>query len=75
MVYLYCQFSLSYRDIEEILKIRGLDTIDHATLKRWWLPFRQFCTLSLESEKSEWVPDKININKSGSNDGQPIGRL
>ncbi len=29
-----CRFSLSYREIEEIGSIRGLDA-DHATLQRW----------------------------------------
>ena len=30
-VYLKLQFSLSYRDVEEILRIRGVE-VDHATI-------------------------------------------
>jgi len=33
-VYFKLRFSLSYRDVEEILKIRGVE-VDHATIKRW----------------------------------------
>lgn len=33
-VYMKCRFSLSYRDLEEMMSIRGGD-IDHATLQRW----------------------------------------
>jgi transposase-like protein len=33
-VYMKCRFSLSYRDLEEIMQIRGA-LIDHATLQRW----------------------------------------
>ena len=38
-VYMYCRFSLSYRDIEEIMKERGFTTIDHATIQRWVIRF------------------------------------
>lgn len=37
-VYMKCRFSLSYRDLEEIMSIRGA-TIDHATLQRWVMRF------------------------------------
>lgn len=33
-VYMKCRFSLSYRDLEEMMMIRGAN-IDHATLQRW----------------------------------------
>ena len=33
-VYFKLRFSLSYRDVEEILKIRGVE-VDHATIQRW----------------------------------------
>ena len=32
--YFKLRFSLSYRDVEEILKIRGVE-VDHATIQRW----------------------------------------
>ena len=34
----YCRFSLSYRDLEEISTIRGLQ-IDHSTIARWIIRF------------------------------------
>ncbi len=40
-VYMKCRFSLSYRDLEEIMMIRGAK-IDHATLQRW---VRRFVSL------------------------------
>ena len=33
-VYMKCRFSLSYRDLEEMMMMRGAK-IDHATLQRW----------------------------------------
>jgi putative transposase len=33
-VYFKLRFSLNYRDVEELLSIRGI-TIDHATIQRW----------------------------------------
>ena len=37
-VYFKLRFTLSYRDIEEILKIRGVQ-VDHATIQRWVFKF------------------------------------
>ena len=33
-VYMKCRFSLSYRDLEEMMIIRGAH-VDHSTLQRW----------------------------------------
>ena len=33
-VYMKCRFSLSYRELEKMMMIRGAK-IDHATLQRW----------------------------------------
>ena len=33
-VYWYLRYSLSYRDIEELMQERGVD-LDHSTLQRW----------------------------------------
>ena len=30
----YCRYSLSYRDLEEMMRKRGL-TVDHVTIFRW----------------------------------------
>ena len=37
-VYFKLRFSLSYRDIEELLSIRGVK-VDHATIQRWVFKF------------------------------------
>src|SRR3954466_15597815 len=37
-VYLKLRFSLSYRDVEELLSIRGV-TVDHATIQSWVYKF------------------------------------
>jgi transposase-like protein len=33
-VHWYCRYSLSYRDVEEMMRERGL-TVDHVTVFRW----------------------------------------
>ena len=37
-VYFKLRFSLSYRDVEELLSIRGV-IVDHATIQRWVYKF------------------------------------
>ena len=37
-VYFKLRFSLSYRDVEELLSIRGVK-VDHATIQRWVFKF------------------------------------
>jgi len=37
-VWLYARFSLSFRDVEDLLAERGLD-ISHETVRRWFLKF------------------------------------
>ena len=37
-VYFKLRFSLSYRDIEELISIRGVK-VDHATIQRWVFKF------------------------------------
>ena len=37
-VYFKLRFSLSYRDVEEVMSIRGVK-IDHATIQRWVFKF------------------------------------
>ena len=37
-VYFKLRFSLSYRDVEELLSTRGV-TVDHATIQRWVYKF------------------------------------
>ena len=42
-VYFKLRFSLSYRDIEELLRIRGV-VVDHATIHRWVIKLIYPCT-------------------------------
>ena len=37
-IWLYLRFTLSYRDVEELLAVRGLD-ISYETVRRWVLKF------------------------------------
>jgi putative transposase len=37
-VYFKLRFTLSYRDVEEIMKIRGV-IVDHSTIQRWVYKF------------------------------------
>ncbi|MDZ4877051.1 MAG: hypothetical protein CLLPBCKN_006486 [Chroococcidiopsis cubana SAG 39.79] len=34
----YCRYSLSYRDLEEMMAERGIE-VDHSTINRWGLKF------------------------------------
>jgi len=46
-VYFKFRFTLSYRDIEELMKIRGVK-VDHSTIQRWVFKYapmmRHLCT-------------------------------
>ena len=53
-VYMKCRFSLSYRDLEEMMQIRGA-VIDHSTLQRW---VRRFARL---------IRDKVRARKKPVN--------
>jgi len=37
-IWLYCRFTLSFRDVEDILAERGLD-VSYETVRRWVLKF------------------------------------
>jgi putative transposase len=45
------RFSLSYREIEELSKIRGLD-IDHGTLQRWVVKFMPVLEIQFKKKRS-----------------------
>jgi len=40
-VYFKFRFTLSYRDIEELMKIRGVK-VDHSTIQRWVFKYFPF---------------------------------
>lgn len=56
-----CRFSLSYRDLEEMMSIRGA-TIDHATLRRWVIGFVPLIDKNVRNKKkpisSSWRMDE-----------------
>ena len=49
-IYYKLRFSLSYRDIEEILKDRGLG-VDHATIQRWVVKYTPLLEKSFHRKK------------------------
>ncbi len=49
-VYMKCRFPLSYRDLEEMARIRGT-TIDHATLQRWVIRFVRLIDMQVRKYK------------------------
>ena len=67
-VYFKLRFSLSYRDIEELLKIRGI-TVDHATIQRWVFKFTPMIDINFRKRKSavglRWRLDETYIKVKG----------
>jgi len=67
-VYLKLRFSLSYRDIEELLSIRGIK-VDHATIQRWVFKFTPLIELQFRKRKNtvgkKWRMDETYIKVKG----------
>ncbi len=67
-VYLKLRFSLSYRDIEEIMKDRGLG-VDHATIQRWVIKYTPELGKSFHRKKrsigTSWRLDETYIKVKG----------
>ena len=67
-VYMKCRFSLSYRDLEEMMMIRGA-TIDHSTLQRWVQRFVRLIDKRVRKRKrpvnSSWRMDETYIRLNG----------
>jgi putative transposase len=63
-VYMKCRFSLSYRDLEEIMHIRGA-YIDHSTLQRWVRRFSKLIDQRVRAHKKplngSWRMDESYI--------------
>ena len=66
-VYFKLRFTLSYRDVEELMKIRGV-IVDHATIQRW---VYKFALLEAEMKKrkgrmgASWRLDETYIKVKG----------
>jgi putative transposase len=67
-VYMKCRFSLSYRDLEEMMTIRGAN-IDHATLQRWVKRFVSLIDKRVRQRKrpanGSWRMDETYIKLNG----------
>jgi putative transposase len=67
-IYMKGRYSLSYREIEEISKMRGLD-MDHATLQRWVVKFMPIMEAKFRKRKKpvsgSWRMDETYIKVKG----------
>ena len=57
-VYLKLRFSLSYRDLEELLSIRGV-TVDHVTIQRWVYKFTPLIECGIKKRRKT-VNEKLS---------------
>jgi putative transposase len=53
-VYFKLRFSLSYRDVEELLSIRSV-RVDHATIQRWVYKFSPLIERTFRKRKKQLV--------------------
>jgi putative transposase len=64
----YLRYSLSYRDIEELMKERGFE-IDHATVQRWVVKYTPILETKFRKRKravdSSWRIDETYIKVKG----------
>ena len=67
-VYFKLRFTLSYRDVEELLEIRGVK-VDHSTIQRWVFKFSQFVESNMNKRKNvvgnSWRMDETYIKVGG----------
>ncbi len=67
-VYFKLRFSLSYRDVEEIMGIRGVQ-VDHATIQRWVFKFTPHIERQFRKRKKSvgrrWRMDETYIKVKG----------
>ena len=67
-VYFKLRFTLSYRDVEEIMKMRGV-SVEHATIQRWLYKFTPFIEAGMKKRKGRvgksWRMDETYIKVKG----------
>ena len=67
-VWLYVRFTLSYRDVEDLLAERGLD-VSYETVRRWVLKFGPLFTRELHRRRprptSQWHVDEMAVVIAG----------
>ncbi len=68
-VWLYLQFTLSYRDVEELLVERGLD-VSYETVRRWVLKFGPAFARNLRASRArpsgQWHLDEMVVSIGGN---------
>ena len=65
----YLAYSLSYRDVEELAKERGMP-VDHSTIQRWGVEYspqleNQFRTKNKSSTDTSWRMDETYLKLKG----------
>ncbi len=67
-VYFKLRFTLSYRDVEEIMKMLGVH-VDHAIIQRWVFKFAPLMEMQMKERKvevgSSWRMDETYIKIKG----------
>jgi len=67
-VFWYLRYSLSYRDIEELMKERGVE-VDHATVQRWVVKYTPILEVEFRKKKkavgTSWRMDETYIEVKG----------
>lgn len=67
-VYFKLRFTLSYRDVEELLSIRGVQ-VDHSTIQRWVFKFTPIIEANMHKRKRQvcnsWRMDETYIKVGG----------
>lgn len=67
-VWLYFRFALSYRDVEEIMAVRG-DTLTYETVRHWCLKFGQTYANGLHRQTprpgDRWHMDEVYLRING----------
>src|SRR6202158_2321461 len=67
-IWLYLRFTLSYRDVEELLAERGLD-ISYETVRRWVLKFGSMSARTLRQRRprpsDQWHLDEMVVRIAG----------
>ncbi len=68
-VYWYLRYSLSYRDLEEMMRERGIE-VDHVTIHRWIIKFTPYLERTFRKQKKDhhvrsWRMDETYIKVKG----------
>jgi transposase-like protein len=69
-VWLYLRFTLSYRDVEELVSERGLD-VSYETIRRWVLKFAASPGASFSNEACPFTDSRDSSRLSACSNGCP----